>query len=49
MVIFSASTIGGPLISCRKTCLGPKWYKVVQSGPTIDEKKQQEPAKLVDL
>lgn len=28
MVIFSASTIDGPLISCRKTCLvqsGPKW------------------------
>lgn len=49
MVIFSASTIDGPLISCIKTCLGPKWSKVVQSGATIDEKKQQEPAKLVDL
>lgn len=30
MVTFSASTIDGPLISCRKTCLGPKWSRVVQ-------------------
>lgn len=25
MVIVSVSTIDGPPISCRKTCLGPKW------------------------